>query len=538
MRNFDGEGSSGNDLFDPSGGAMRDDTTNCPCGCLTLGRYRGTRHAVALLIGMIGAAPAAYAAISAVGVSGGVGVFHAGSVGLTGPGTVSQATDLGVASATAETTPLPRVATSVSSTLPSFAWNNGNETNAAASMGYSVLVPGTSNMNFDLLVTASGSVSRGGTGAGGGSFYSASDARFSIFVVGTNALIVEREVCVGYSSSPVQPSTASCNALATSDAFSLNAYRFTVKGNTEIRLGLSTIVAATDNGTASAAAAQPWIQIAPDSPYAAQYSLQFSPGVSQSPAVAVNYQALWWNPNESGWGINFAHQGDIIFATWFTYDAAGKPWWLIAELHKSAAGTYTGPVSTVAGPPFNAVPFAPAPVETQVGTMTATFSDATHGSLAYTVNGIAQTKAIVPQQFGPLPTCAWGGQTNLEAATNYTDLWWNAGESGWGINFTHQGDVIFATWFTYDAAGKPWWLIAELHKGAGSAYTGPVSTVSGQAFNTVPWIAGNVVETPVGTATATFANGNSATFAYTVNGVSQSKPIARQVFAPPGTVCR
>jgi hypothetical protein len=30
-------------------------------------------------------------------------------------------------------------------------------------------------------------------------------------------------------------------------------------------------------------------------------------------------------------------------------------------------------------------------------------------------------------------------------------------EAGWGINFTHQG-IIFASWFTYDAEGKPWWV--------------------------------------------------------------------------------
>lgn len=30
-------------------------------------------------------------------------------------------------------------------------------------------------------------------------------------------------------------------------------------------------------------------------------------------------------------------------------------------------------------------------------------------------------------------------------------------ESGWGVNFTHQGDTIFATWFTYDD-GTPLWL--------------------------------------------------------------------------------
>jgi predicted outer membrane repeat protein len=257
--------------------------------------------------------------------------------------------------------------------------------------------------------------------------------------------------------------------------------------------------------------------------------------------AAASYQGLWWaSPaaSESGWGINFAHQGKIIFATWFTYDAAGKPWWLIAELHRSAAGTFTGPVSTVAGPPFNAVPFAPAPVETTVGTMTATFSDAAHGSLAYTVNGLSQTKAIVPQQFGQLPTCAWGAQPDLALATNYTDLWWNSGESGWGINFAHQGDIIFATWFTYDASGKPWWLIAELHRSAAGVYSGGVSTVVGSPFNAVPFDSSKVVETPAGTATVTIANGNAATFAYTVNGTSRSKAITRQVFVPPGTVCQ
>ena len=37
---------------------------------------------------------------------------------------------------------------------------------------------------------------------------------------------------------------------------------------------------------------------------------------------------------------------------------------------------------------------------------------------------------------------------------NYTGLWWAAptgSESGWGIYLAHQGDTIFATWFTYDA---------------------------------------------------------------------------------------
>jgi hypothetical protein len=39
-------------------------------------------------------------------------------------------------------------------------------------------------------------------------------------------------------------------------------------------------------------------------------------------------------------------------------------------------------------------------------------------------------------------------------------------------------------------------------------------------------------------ATLTFADGNNATFAYTVNGIAQNKAITREVFSGSGTVCQ
>ncbi len=266
--------------------------------------------------------------------------------------------------------------------------------------------------------------------------------------------------------------------------------------------------------------------------------------------VPANFSGLWWNApagSEAGWGINFAHQGDIIFATWFTYDAQRQPWWLIAELRRTATGVYAGPVSTVAGPPFNTEPFPPegAPggaTETAIGSMTATFADAGHATIAYTVNQTSQTKSLVPQEFGPRPACTWGMQPDLTLATNFQDLWWNPRESGWGVGLTHQGDIVFATWFTYDAQRRPWWLIAELRKVATGVYSGPVSTVTGPPFDAVPFppegSPGGAVEAIVGSASLTFANGNDGLFAYAVNGASQTKPITRQVFVPPGTVCQ
>ncbi len=79
-------------------------------------------------------------------------------------------------------------------------------------------------------------------------------------------------------------------------------------------------------------------------------------------APLPNYQGLWWNSpaeSESGWGLNVAHQGDVLFATWFTYDAAGDGWWLAMTANRTAEGTYSGTLIETAGPAFSAIPFDP-----------------------------------------------------------------------------------------------------------------------------------------------------------------------------------
>ena len=262
-------------------------------------------------------------------------------------------------------------------------------------------------------------------------------------------------------------------------------------------------------------------------------------------AAIPNYEGLWWRSpagSESGWGINLAHQNDVIFATWFTYDATGKAWWLSMTANATTSNIYSGTLYQTHGPAFSAVPFSPAAVTaTPVGTGTLTFSDNSNGSFSYTVNGIQQTKPITRQVFGPLPSCTFGSATPLAQATNYQDLWWAApagAESGWGVNFTQQGDTIFATWFTYDTDGSPLWLSATANKSSAGVFTGTLYRTTGPAFNALPFSPSQVVATPVGTLTLSFASGDTATFAYVVNGVSQSKTITRQVFRTPGTLCQ
>ena len=193
------------------------------------------------------------------------------------------------------------------------------------------------------------------------------------------------------------------------------------------------------------------------------------------------------------------------------------------------------------------LPFSSAGVSaTAAGSGTLTFTDANNGSFAYTVNGISQTKAITRQVFAAVPTCTFGAQVNLAFATNYQDLWWGAPagvESGWGVNFTHQSDNIFATWFTYDFDGTPLWLSVTASRIAAGVYNGTLYRTTGPGFNAVPFDPQSVVRTPVGTLTLTFGDGNNATFAYTVTlgtpsiSVTQTKQLTRLVFRAPGTLC-
>lgn len=264
-----------------------------------------------------------------------------------------------------------------------------------------------------------------------------------------------------------------------------------------------------------------------------------------APYLPVAYQGLWWNApagSESGWGMNIAHQADIIFATWFTYDAAGRAWWLSMTANLASGGNkFVGTLYKTSGPPFNATPFDPAQVvPVAVGTGALTFTSADTGTFAFTVNGINRSKSITRQVFGPLPTCRFGTLAHLEAATNYQDLWWNdppGSESGWGLNVTHQGNTLFVTWFTYDVDGLPLWLSATAQKTSAATYAGTLYRTTGPAFSTSPWNPASVAVVAIGNVTLTFADGNHATFAYTVNAVSQVKHITRQIFSGPGTVC-
>ena len=254
-----------------------------------------------------------------------------------------------------------------------------------------------------------------------------------------------------------------------------------------------------------------------------------------------NFQGLWWaGEAESGWGVNIAHQGDVIFMTWFTYDTDGSSMWLVAsDMRKTTSNSFTGTLRRTSGPPFSTAPYPASQVQqASVGSATFTFVDAASGRFDYTVNGVTQSKNISRLVFDParVPVCTSGGT----GTPNLQDLWIppDPSEQAWGVNVVHQGDILFATWFTYEADNRgQWYVMSGLTRQSDGRYTGGVQRTTGPAFSSQPFNAALVNRIDVGTATFDFS-ASPATFTYTVGAVTQTRAIQRFVFQSPPTVCR
>ena len=109
-------------------------------------------------------------------------------------------------------------------------------------------------------------------------------------------------------------------------------------------------------------------------------------------------------------------------------------------------------------------------------------------------------------------------------AANYTDMWWNSDQSGWGISFVqHSSNQVYAVWYTYDprepdaASGqfKPMWIVMAGQNTwtSPTSVTGPVYVTNGRPFSQP---GSNTTVTAVGTFTFNFSSSSAGTFTYNI----------------------
>ena len=265
-------------------------------------------------------------------------------------------------------------------------------------------------------------------------------------------------------------------------------------------------------------------------------------------APLLNVQGLWWRApgsSQPGWGINVVQQGTTLFATWFTYDEAGKPIWFYMPAATPVPGidnTYSGALLTNAGPAFDGT-FNPTAVSSQqVGTATLGFSSDAAGIFGFTVGIQPGGQALTRFDFDTPTRCAaLSGAGGANGAANYSDIWWKSpagSESGWGLNIVHEGATLFATWFTYGHDGRPtWFFSSDMKQVAPGRYEGTLARAVGNSWRYYAKPEA-FVATPAGTARLDFSDASNGTFTAVVDGVAQAKPITRYIFGNPPSSCR
>ena len=94
------------------------------------------------------------------------------------------------------------------------------------------------------------------------------------------------------------------------------------------------------------------------------------------PRPLTNYTGLWYNPQESGWGLSlFQGPTYVMFGLLFVYDSANRPeWYSLQGGQWTSSTTWTGTILRTTGPTFGGAFNASQVTYAQSGTATLDFT--------------------------------------------------------------------------------------------------------------------------------------------------------------------
>ena len=236
-------------------------------------------------------------------------------------------------------------------------------------------------------------------------------------------------------------------------------------------------------------------------------------------------QDMWWAGGaENGWGMSIVQHDGKLFVVIYAYDDAGLPTWYVlpAGTWNSDNTVFSGQLYFTHGTPYYAYDAGLFDPGQGAGRASITFHDANHATLSYVIHGIAGTKEITRQLFGP-PADFKG--------TDRADMWWGgANQNGWGIPIIRQNATYFMVWFTYDGTGAPtWFVMPVVNVASDGTLSGRVYRTTGSAWLGQPYDASKLHVTDAGSFTLSFV-GDTGTLSWNVDGHSLTVTLDQQKF--------
>ena len=161
----------------------------------------------------------------------------------------------------------------------------------------------------------------------------------------------------------------------------------------------------------------------------------------------------WFNPGRSGHGMDLQRAGNSMVATWYTYNEDGTPHWYQA-FGELQGNSWTGEL-------YQAV-WVPAQngIETEVvGTMTMTFTTPQSAEFSWEIGTRSGSETFSRFQFAV-------GYT----PQNYTGMWYDPNESGWGISVDSLAGTRIVLVFFYDGNNQPRWVLGAGNNDSGTEF--------------------------------------------------------------------
>jgi len=117
--------------------------------------------------------------------------------------------------------------------------------------------------------------------------------------------------------------------------------------------------------------------------------------------------------------------------------------------------------------------------------------------------------------------------------TDFSDLWFNPAEEGWGVNVIQQNDIQFITLFVYGPDNKPKWYVAPATVFFGTingrlTFSGPLYETTGPFLGAPVFDESQVNVVRAGDLAFAADQVGSATLSYTVGNQTITKAIQRQ----------
>ena len=128
--------------------------------------------------------------------------------------------------------------------------------------------------------------------------------------------------------------------------------------------------------------------------------------------------------------------------------------------------------------------------------------------------------------------CVLAAPSRASLGTNFSDQWWNPGESGWGASVLQQYDTLFIDIFVYGPNGSPTWYTAAAYlqpQSGRTLFSGDLYATSGPWFGAF-FNPNDVGTDKVGSLQFDASGTDFATLTYTVNNVRVVKSIERQLW--------